>query len=76
MLASMSDIPHDWRDQLNIREQITRIDKALDEAAKFRAEAKKFDRERWVIPVTVLGAILAAVIARLPEILHAFGLPS
>ena len=30
----MSDLPHDWRDQLNIREQITRIDRSIDEAGK------------------------------------------
>lgn len=69
----MSDIPADWRDQLNIREQITRLDKAIDEAAKLRAEARKFDRDRWIVPLTVLGAVVAAIIARLPEILHAFG---
>jgi hypothetical protein len=69
----MSDIPGDYRERLDLREQITRIDRAIDEAAKLRAEARKFNRERWVIPVTVLGAVLAAVVARLPEILHAFG---
>jgi hypothetical protein len=69
----MSDIPGDYRERLDLRGQITRIDRAIDEAAKLRAEARKFNRERWVIPVTVLGAVLAAVVARLPEILHAFG---
>lgn len=70
----MSDAP------LDLREQITRIDRAIDEAAKFRAEttklnaeAAKFNRDWWVIPITVFGAILAAVVARLPEIMKAFG---
>jgi hypothetical protein len=72
----MSDIPSDYRDRLDLREQLTRIDKAIDEAGKLRAEARKFDRERWVIPVTVLGALLAAIVARLPELLHAFGWPA
>jgi len=72
----MSDIPSDYRDRLDLREQLTRIDKAIDEAGKLRAEARKFDRERWVIPVTVLGALLAAIVARLPELLRAFGWPA
>jgi hypothetical protein len=67
----MSDIPHDWRDQLNIREQISRIDKAIDEAAKLRAEARKFNRDPWFL---ITGAIIAAVVSRLPEILRALGL--
>jgi len=73
----MSDIPSDYRDRLDLREQLTRIDKAIDEAGKLRAEARTFDRERWwVIPVTVLGALLAAIVARLPELLRAFGWPA
>lgn len=69
----MSDIPEDYRDRLNLREQIARIDRDQAEVHKLLAEARKFGRERWVIPVTVLGAILAALIARGPELLHAFG---
>jgi hypothetical protein len=70
----MSDIPHDWRDQLDIRAQIARIDRDIAENAKLRAEAQKFRRERWIVPVTVAGALLAAIVARLPEILRALGL--
>lgn len=76
----MSDIPEDYQERLNLREQIERIDrnhaeiqKLLAEGAKLLAERDKFNRERWVIPVTVFGAILAAIVARLPEILHAVG---
>ena len=69
----MSDIPEDYRERLNLREQIARIDRAQAEIHKLLAERDKFNRERWVIPVTVFGAILAAIVARLPEILHAVG---
>jgi hypothetical protein len=67
----MSDIPA--RDPLDIRAILVRIDRDLDEAAKLRAEARKFDRERWIAPFTIILATLAAIVARLPEILAAFG---
>ena len=38
----MSDFA-EYTDRLNIREQIARIDRALDEAAKFRSERFKLD---------------------------------
>ena len=66
----MSDIPSDWKGQLDIREQIARIDRNQAEIQKLFAEAKKFNRDPWFV---VVGAVLAAVVARLPEILHAFG---
>ena len=69
----MSDIPADRHWRLDIDEQIARIEKTIDEAAKLRAEAKKFDRERWLIPFSAVLALLAAIVARLPEILTAFG---
>lgn len=69
----MSDIV-----DLNIREQIARIDKLREEARKFAAEqhklsaeAAKFERERWwslVIAITALtGGLLgiASFIAKL-----------
>ena len=76
----MSDIPADWRDRLNVREQITRIDRSIDEAAKLRAEqgkliaeGRKYDRDRWLAPyvlavtlvASILGGVLGAVIAHL-----------
>jgi hypothetical protein len=67
----MSDIPHDYRDRLDLREQIARIDRMLDEAAKFRAEARKFNRDPWFV---VAGAVVALLAARLPEIMKAIGL--
>lgn len=83
----MSETPIDYRDRLNLREQIDRIDRQRAETQKLFAESQKltaeqqklfaeslkFNREIWIVPLTVAGAILAAVIARLPEILHAFG---
>jgi hypothetical protein len=61
------------RDPIDLRAVLARIDRDLAENVKLLAEARKFNRERWIAPVTVAGAILAAIVARLPEILHAFG---
>jgi hypothetical protein len=69
----MSDLPADWRDRIDLREQIARIDRSIDEAAKFRAEAGKFNRDHWLMVLTAFLAILAALVARLPELLHAVG---
>ena len=68
----MSDTPAP-RDPIDLRAVLARIDRDLAENVKLLAEARKFNRERWITPVTVLGAILAAIVARLPEILKAFG---
>jgi len=69
----VSDIPTDYRDRLNLREQLARIDQMLDEAAKFRAEARKFNRDPWLLVLAALIAALAALFARLPELLTALG---
>jgi hypothetical protein len=60
----------DYRIRLDLAEQIARIDKTQAELRKLLAEARKFNRDPWFI---LLGAIIAALAARLPEILHAFG---
>ena len=63
----MSELPADYAERLNLREQIARIDRSLDEAAKFRAErgkldaeATKLNRDRFLAPlalaVTSIGA--------------------
>ena len=70
----MSDVPADWRGQLDLRKELARIDRDRAETQKLIAEATKFKRERWVVPLTVLGALLATIVARLPEILHAAGI--
>ena len=72
----MSNIPTDWRGQLDIREQIARIDRNLAETSKLlaeEAEAGKFHREQWIIQLTAFLVLLAAIAAGLPELLHAFG---
>lgn len=73
----MSDIPAHYRERLDIQEQIERIDRLREEARKFAteqhklaAEARKFGRDPWFL---LIGAIIAAVATRLPEILHAVG---
>jgi hypothetical protein len=76
----MSDVPADWRPRLELDELVARIERQQEETRKFvaeqhklMAEAKKFGRDWWIIPLTVLGGIVAGLLARLPEILHAFG---
>lgn len=87
-------MPADYRDRLDLRAIIARIDrdraegeklreetqkfvaeqhKLLSEQHKLMAERHKFNREIWIVPLTILGAIIAGVVARLMEILHAFG---
>jgi len=67
----MSDIPAD----LDLREQIARIDRALAETHKFQAETnklqeeaqklleegRKYRRDRWLAPWTLAVAILGGV---------------
>jgi tetrahydromethanopterin S-methyltransferase subunit G len=72
----MSAIPED----INIRDILARIDRQQAETQKFvaeqhklMAEGRKYNRDLWIVPFTVIGAIIAAIVARLPEILHAFG---
>ena len=74
----MSDIPADYRAQLDLREQIARIDRQREETLKFTAEQhklmaeeRKFNRDPWFL---IIGAIIAAIATRLPEILRAVGL--
>jgi membrane protein involved in colicin uptake len=42
----MSDIPTDWRDRLDIRAEIARIDRDRAETAKLSEEARKFAAEQ------------------------------
>jgi hypothetical protein len=83
----MTDVPLAYQERLNIREEIARIDrnradiqkllaehsKLNAEQSKLAAEGRKFNLDWWIVPATVLGAIVAGAVARLPEILHAFG---
>ena len=56
----MSDIPADYREQLNLRVEIARIDRDRAETHKLISEARKFDRDRWWAPVAVLAAAMTA----------------
>ncbi len=80
----MSDIPAGYPERLNLAEAVARIErnqaeiaklfaesaKLNDEAAKLRAEGRKF---RWDPVFLILGAVIAGIFARLPEILRAVG---
>jgi hypothetical protein len=76
----MSDIPSDWREQLDLRAIVQRFDrdradmlKLQEEREKLIAERRKYNRDPWLLALTAMIAFLAAVASRLPEILHAFG---
>jgi hypothetical protein len=73
----MSDIPADWRGQLDLRAEIARIDRDHADIVKLQAEAKKYNRDAWVLALAALiamfGTVMAAIVARLPELLAAFG---
>ena len=67
-------------DTLMIREAIVRIDRMIDEAAKFRAEAgklqaeaDKFRRDRFLAPVLAAGALGGAIAAILAILSRAWG---
>ncbi len=73
----MSDIPAGYRERLDLDELVARIERQQEVTRKFVAEqhklmadAKKFGRDPWML---VIGAIVAGVFTRLPEILHAMG---
>jgi hypothetical protein len=72
----MTTTPADDAAQLDIRATLAKIDRDRAETQKLLAEGGKFNRDIWIVPLTVLGTILAAVVARLPEILRAFGVGS
>jgi len=70
----VSDIPTDWRDQLNLRDEVARIDRNRAETQKLYAEGHKFEREPWVLALVALIGAFAVIMARLPELLRAFGI--
>lgn len=69
----MSDAPIDYNNPAIMRAALVKIDRDIAETQKLLAEGRKFNRDIWIVPLTVFGAIIAAVFARLPEILHALG---
>ena len=69
----MSDFPIDYSERLNLREQITRIDRAIAETQKLQAEAAKFRRERFLAPILAAGALGGFIAAVFPLILRSWG---
>jgi hypothetical protein len=65
------DIPQDYRDQLDLRAEIARIDRDRAESNKLRAEERKFNRDGWLLALTAMFGFLAVVAARAPEIINA-----
>ena len=63
----MSDRPVDW---LELQAQITQIKRNEAEIDKLFAEARRFNRDPWMV---LIGVIIAVLALRLPEVLHAFG---
>jgi hypothetical protein len=66
----MSDIPADYRDRLDLREQIARIDQLREEALKFvaeqhklTAEAAKLGRDRLLAPWLAIVGLIGGLIA-------------
>jgi hypothetical protein len=68
----VSGIPEDYRDRVNMREQLARIDKLLVENQKLAAERDKFNRDHWLLVLASLIAAFAVIVARLPELIQAF----
>jgi hypothetical protein len=60
---------------LDLREQVVRIDRAIAETQKLLAESRKFNRDPWFLIGAAVVAGLAAIVARLPEIIHAIRAP-
>jgi hypothetical protein len=50
----MSDVPADYQDRLNIREQIGRIDRARAESEKLAEETRKFVSEQHKLDAEAL----------------------
>ena len=69
----MSDLP---MGRLDLDEQIARIERSIDEAAKFRDEAtklraeerklisesRKLDRDRWLAPLVLAASLLGGLL--------------
>lgn len=83
----MSDIPADWRGQLDLRAEIARIDrdraesaklteetrKFIEESHKLAAEARKLDRDRWWAPALAITATVASILGIATFIAHLMG---
>ena len=65
----MSDIPENYRERLDLREQVVRIDKLREEGLKFAAEqhklaaeAAKLKWDRWLAPLVLLASLAGGLI--------------
>ena len=54
-MSKTADLP-----ALDLREQLVRIDRAIEETAKFRAEAAKLNRDRTMAPWQFAAALMGA----------------
>lgn len=68
----MSDLPSDYSERLNLRKQITRIDRAIAETGKLQAGGAKFRRERFLAPIVAASARSGFIAALLPSVLRAW----
>lgn len=87
----MSDLPADYQERLNLKDEIARIErnqaetqklqeetrKFVSEQHKLMAEGHKYNRDRWILPLTVLitafGSIIVGLLVSLPTYLRLFG---
>ena len=65
---------------LDLREQISRIDRAIAESDKFvaeqrklMAEAAKYERERWLAPVLAIAAVIGGLLGTAAFIARVMG---
>ena len=71
----MSDIPTDWRGQLDLRAEIARIDRDRAESEKLQEETRKFtaeqrkliaeagklNRDRWLAPWVLVSTLIGSI---------------
>lgn len=76
---AMSDIPADYRERLDLREQMARLDQLREEALKLAAEQHKLTAEagkliaeaaklkwdRWLAPLVLVASMVGGVIVAL-----------
>ncbi len=67
----MSELPTDYRDQLDLRAEIARIDRDRANTEKLRSERRKFDRAPWLLILAAVIATFATLFANLPAIIRA-----
>ena len=58
---------------IDIKAEIARIDRQREETQEFTE--RQGEKDLWILAFAALIAAFAAIIARLPELLAAFGLP-